>query len=148
MGAGGAALGVTMVGAPSVLASGSGDRSRTMTGVWKVHRTDTGGDYDGIFAFASGGVVTYLDINPVAPRPLIGVWSEGRSRFAWEIWTGFEADPAMSTPAATAQVLGFGTRGAHAFTSTYTVNFFDAASNDLLFGYDGTASGNPFGVGV
>ena len=135
----GIVAGGTAIAMLNVTPAAAGDgNSNGITGGWKLHRSDVTGDYDGIFTLAQGGAATYLDINPVAPRPLIGVWSESGHNFRYDLWTGFEADPTTSTPASTAQVVGHGTRSGNTFTSIYTVTFRDATTSDVLFTYDGT----------
>ncbi|MEO5900341.1 MAG: hypothetical protein ABIR68_09440, partial [Ilumatobacteraceae bacterium] len=116
---------------------------RSMTGAWKLHRVDPDAEYDGIWLFAVGGVATYQDINPAAPRPLLGSWSESQHDFRYEMWVGFEADPATSTPALTAQVAGKGDRSGASFTTNYHVVFFDAGSGAPVFAYDGSGTGIP-----
>jgi hypothetical protein len=145
--AGGAALATVAIAAPANADGGGGDDRRgSMTGGWNLHRQDVFGVYDGIFLLATGGVTTYQDINPPGPLPVLGVWSESGRRFRWEIWSGFDADPASDSPASTAQVVGQGTRSDRTFTSTYTTSYFEAATGALLGAVDGTATGTRFQV--
>ena len=144
--AGGAALATVSIAAPANADNGGNDQRGTMTGGWKLHRNDEFGPNDGIFAFATGGVVTYQDINPPGPLPILGVWSESGRKFRWDIWTGFDADPANDSPATTAEVLGQGTRTDRSFTCTYITTFFDAASNAPLGSLHGTGTGSRFQI--
>ena len=139
--AGGAVVATATMAAPAH-AGGQPSDDQGLAGAWMLDRVDDDGYHArGVSTFASGGVVHYQDIFPIA-RMRHGSWASGPKRtFRYETWAGIPADDATGVPALTVRVVGNGAWTRDTFTSPYVLTAFVGETGVEIGGFPGNATG-------
>ena len=129
-----------------VVATAPTDAAESISGSWMIDRQDesTPSPIRGVFSFAGGGVVTYIDIAPAnGGAPAMGTWaSSDDGSFRATFWAGGDADPATNTPSFTAEARAVINVDADTMSGTYVNSIFDPATDATLAVLNGTFTGS------
>ena len=146
---GGALAATAATASPAFAGSGGrddGNDAMTLAGAWMIERREPSNGFvgTGVFTFAAGGTMTYIDIAPVTSL-LIGAWAGSGRRYKYTMWLGLGPDENGAPTNVTVRIGGpIELIDRRHFTHSYRTTFILAATGEEVFTVDGTATGTRF----